>query len=120
MANNVHSVIDTEHAVQIIDTANITVFINDLEPVHISADKIPEALDALIANTTPTSYLVLKVTLFIEHDTDLDDDGNTMDVDKITLKVVTWDGVCTCEWVTKIDPETGESLGHDITEGSML
>lgn len=117
---NVHSVIETKNATQILDTANVIVFINDLEPVHLNADELPEIVSRMIADNTPVSYLVLKVSLFISHETDLDDDGNTIDVDRVVLHVVTWDGICVAEWITYIDPETGKEISHDIKEGSML
>ena len=117
---NVHSVIETKNATQIIDTANVTVFINDLEPVHLNADELPKVVSQMIADHTPVSYLVLKVSLFIERNTDIDDEGNTKDVDRVVLHVVTWDGVCVAEWITYIDPETGKEIRHDIKEGSML
>lgn len=120
MENCIHSIIETKDAVQIIDTANISVFINNLDRVHIKACELPEVLSQMIADHTPVSYLVLKVSLFISHDTDLDDDGNTTDVDKIVLDVVTWDGICVAEWITHIDPETGKEIKHDIKEGSIL
>lgn len=120
MRNCIHSIIETENAVQIIDTANITVFINNLDPIHLNACELPEVLSKMIADNTPVSYLVLKVSLFISHDTDLDNDGNTKDVDTIVLDVVTWDGVCVADWITYIDPETGKDIKHYIREGSIL
>lgn len=103
---DIHTVIETKYASQIIDTANITVFFRDGDKIHYEAEDLPDILAETISRTVPVSYLILRVHAFIEND-------------KIVLNVLAWDGVCTGDWINYFDPESGELVKSYLKENSL-